>query len=97
MSIAFALSQKLMAGLTAEMRHINDGGGIIRENLQDFTSSQRLEPFAGFQDGQGAQQADGIKGGRGVMFIHKAQISIGSRPVHKDVTIAPRDLLFLLF
>lgn len=51
-----------MPGLIAEMRHINDGSRIIGQDLQNRTGGQGLQPLARFQDGQGAQEANGIQG-----------------------------------
>ena len=73
-----------MPRLGAEMRHVNDRGRVIRQHGQTFASRQRLKPFAGLQNGQGAQQAGGVEliG----YLCHKLQIGGMFQSVHKDVT-----------
>lgn len=88
------LAQKAMTSLGAEMRNIDDGGRIICQDLQDFTCGHVLQTFARLQNGQRAKQPDGIQSGvaMGGKCCHVLQIIRDLRPVHKDVTNAPRDL-----
>ena len=94
MGVGGALAQEVMPGLKAEMRDVDDRRRIIRQHLQYLSRSHVFQAFARFQNGQGAEQPDGIQGGVVLAGIcgHKIQIIRHSRPVHKDVTIAPRDL-----
>lgn len=45
-----------MPGFGTEMRDVNHGGGVVRCHDQDVTGRQRLQPFTGLENGQGAQQ-----------------------------------------
>lgn len=56
-----ALIDQFMARLHAKMGHVDNGGGIICQHAQDLARRHGFQPFAGFQDGKGAQQARGIQ------------------------------------
>ncbi len=60
LAVVFA-AQQLMPLFGAEMRHVNHRRRVGGLQAQHLTGRQRLQPLAGLQDGQGAQQADGIK------------------------------------
>lgn len=85
-----ALAKELMPSLGAEMWYIDNGRRIIGKHGQRIARGQRLQPFAGLQNGQGAKQPDGIKSG--VFVSHILQIRCLSQPVHKDVTAGTSDL-----
>ena len=50
-----------VSSLGTEMRDIHHGSRIICRYDQHVAAGQRLQAFAGFEDGQGAQKPHGIK------------------------------------
>ncbi len=62
MALSLPHAEELVARLGAKVRHINYGCRIIGKNLQHGAGGNRFQPFARLQDGQGAQQANGIEG-----------------------------------
>ena len=58
---SFFHPDQLVPGLRAEMRYIDDCGRIVGKDPEKGARRHGLEPFAGFQDGQGAQQAQCIQ------------------------------------
>ncbi|MFT7440754.1 MAG: hypothetical protein ACI83E_002253 [Sulfitobacter sp.] len=72
-----------MPRLGAKMRDIDDRGGIICLNFQYPTRGDRLQTFARFEHGQGAQQPRRIKD---MFIIHKSQIRQMFQSVHNLVT-----------
>lgn len=65
------------------MRYIDKCCRVIRFHPKHLTRGQRLKPFAGFQNGQGAQQPFGIK----ISVIgHAQQLGAMLQLVHQLVT-----------
>lgn len=56
------LRHKLVTGFRAEMRNIDDGGRVIGQQAQNRPRRHGFQPFSGFQNWQGAQQAQRIQG-----------------------------------
>ena len=77
--------QKRMPGLRAKMRDVDDRCRIVRGDLKFVARRQGLEPLAGLQNRQGAQQPGGIKN----MSRHARQIIRMFHPVHRVVTRCP--------
>ena len=44
----------------AKMRNVDNGDRIVRQNMHPFARRHRLQHLAQFQNGQGADQSDGI-------------------------------------
>lgn len=78
-----------MAGLGAEMRDVDHGGGIVGEHQKALAGCQRLQPLARLQHRQRAEQAKGVQCIVGV--VHTAGIGAIIFAVHRDVTERPRD------
>jgi hypothetical protein len=72
-----------MPCLGAKMRDIDDRGRIISLNFQYAARRDRLQPFARFKHGQGAEQPGRIKD---MFIIHKPQIRQMFQCVHNLVT-----------
>ncbi len=72
-----------MPGFHAEMRDVDQGGGVIGLNAKDGISSHGLQAFADFQNGQGAQKAQRIK----VIIIgHRRELGVLLQFVHAYVS-----------
>lgn len=76
-------TQQLVPGLGAEMRDIDNGRRIIGHHAQHLARRKRLQPLAGFQHRQGAQQPVGIKFG---IMVHVTGLGRMFQLVHQDVT-----------
>ena len=85
MVIGHVLSpNKFVTGFRAEMRNIDDGGRIIGQQAQNRPRRHGFQPFAGFQNGQGTQKAQRVKG-FGFMS-HVPQIFAAKRSVQHAAT-----------
>ena len=60
MAVCLGDLHQCMTAFTAKMGHVNYSCRIVGQKLKDYTLLQRLQPFAEFEDGQGAQQANGV-------------------------------------
>lgn len=83
--------KKFVPGFMTEMRYVDHCGRIVGQNGKNGSFGQRLESFAGFENGQGAQKPDRVQ--CGVVFAHALEIGVVFQSVHKDVTNRARDLL----
>lgn len=72
-----------MPRLGAKMRDIDDRGRVIGLHFQHAARRDRLQPFARFKHGQGAQQPGRIKD---MFIVHKSQIRQMFQCVHNLVT-----------
>ena len=73
-----------MALFFAKMRHINMGHGITGAQPCDLVCLHPLQPLAQAQDGQGAEQPDGIN--IQIIFHCRHGLSRAASPVHKNVS-----------
>jgi len=64
------LADQYVAGFGAEMRHIDHGCGVVGQQLEHLARGDALQPLAGLQNGQGAQEPGGVQclGGRRRVF-----------------------------
>lgn len=66
--------------LSTKMRNIDHGGRVISRDDQNVSGRQCLQPFAGLEHGQGAEQPYGVEF---ICIVHKS----GNR---RDVTHCPQ-------
>lgn len=68
---------KAVTSFIAEMRHIDNGGGVICDQADFCARGEGLHAFAQAQDREGAQKAEGI-----YFQIHRSH--------KRDVTVCPQ-------
>lgn len=84
-----SLADQDMSGFDTEMRDVDNGGRIIRQNGQRFTAHKALQPFARFQNRQRAKKPGRVEYMR---IFHVAHIGAMFHPVHAHVTARPGDV-----
>lgn len=68
-----------MAAFIAKMRDVDDGGRIVGLDAQSLAGLHGAQSFAGFENRQGAQEADCVE------ILVKCHTA-----THKDVSISPQ-------
>ncbi len=72
-----------MPTFVTKVRNIHNRGRIVSHHAQNSARCHARQAFAGFQDGQGTEQSDCIKGVYRVS--HSVQVGGMFQYVHKDV------------
>ena len=79
--------QQPMSGLRAEMRDVDNRGGVGGGQAQHLARLQGLQPLACAQHGQGAQQSRSIVI---IIKIHIAQLPQRRTQVHAEYDLTPQ-------
>lgn len=74
-----------MPCFVAIMRNVDHGGGVVGQDFEHIARGERAKTFAGLEDGQGAQQAKGIKLGHGVYVVRLRALVHGGNDFRKIV------------